>query len=111
VSDGNNLNIETGVLIMTKSQEKMWNKIQDNFHDVQVTENEHGMVFVKFNNGKDHIYLHETAHVTIGKRGKVTFLDADRMGILDDKHRKVIAYLMGTKLGLGNNQVHFSKLF
>lgn len=97
---------------MTKSQEKMWNKIQDNFHDVQVIENDHGMVFVKFNNGKDNVYLHEFAHVQIGKRGKVTFLNVDRVGILENnKHRKTLAYLMGHKLGLGNNQVHFSKLF
>jgi hypothetical protein len=75
-----------------------------------VNETDLNIAFVKFDNGKDHIFLNESAHVTLGKRGKVTFLSLFRT-CSDTKHCKVLAHLMGTKLGLSSNQIHFSKMF
>lgn len=93
---------------MTKSQKQMIVRIEKQFHDVKVTENEY-CLFVNFTNGEKSIYNQINAMFQIGKRGGVKILSVDRCMTNERKHRKTLGNLLAYELGLRKHS--FSKHF
>ena len=82
----------------TKTQIESIANITEHFCDVKVQRHHGGSLWVTFNNGEDHILLHESFCATISVTGWIHIKSADR-ALANPKHQKVIADLAGYKLG------------
>lgn len=73
--------------------------IELKFHNVDVMSDieRTGFVCIRFDNGETHLYTKESFVVTVGLRGKITFLMADRC-FNNKQSNIVIAHLASNKL-------------
>ncbi len=90
---------------LTKSQERIIEKIKSKYYNVEVTNDV--CVIVKFDNNES-LWNKITAMVVIGERGSVKFLFCDRV-LCDKKHKKVLARLIASELNI--KRITFAKHF
>jgi len=81
---------------MTKSQERIVNKVKQYCADAEVMqseqENRAGLLFIRWTNNEDHLMLKENYMAKIGPRGALKIISVHRY-CADDKMKKTLAHL------------------